>query len=300
MSALLRFEAVPAAQWPSLADFIFERNRANGNVRCLHCHAGDGSAAHADELRSLSPEAARWCAARLGDALIGVAGAEFDAALGRAWLRGPLVAAGYDYTTVGAALLAALTAQLPPAVVRQDAFVDAGCAEAIEFFRGQGFGDEAFHDEFLALPPAPANVLPHGVRLAVADPCWRAAIGALHEDEFRAPHVTSDELFEADVPDRLTRIALLDGVPSGYVRAHFDAHWQEGYVDFIAVAPAARGRGVGRALLQAALQWSFGETGAHAVTLTMRQDRRAARALYDAVGFRRVRTAAALRRELRH
>jgi len=184
-------------------------------------------------------------------------------------------------------------------VVRQDAFVDASCAEAIEFFRGQGFSDEAFHDEFLALPPALANVLPHGVRLVVADPCWRAAIGALHESEFRAPHVTSDELFEPDAPDRFTRIALLDAVPSGYVRAHFDAHWQEGYVDFIAVAPAARGRGVGRALLQSALQWCFGETGARAVTLTMRQDRRAARALYDAVGFRRVRTAVALRHELR-
>lgn len=299
MSEALFVGPVPAADWPSLASFIFERNQADGDVRCLHCHAGESEAAHADELRSLPPGNACWSAARAAGAMVGVAGAEFDQALGRAWLRGPLVAAGEDYAGVAAALLAALTAQLPPAVVRQDAFVNAACTETIEFLRGQGFGDEARHDEFLALPPAPANVLPNGVRLAVADPRWRIAIGALHESEFRAPHVTSDELFEPDAPDRLTRVALLDQAPSGYVRAHFDAHWQEGYVDFIAVAAAARGRGVGRALLQAALQWSFGQTGARAVALTMRQDRHAARALYDAVGFRRKRTAVALRRELR-
>jgi hypothetical protein len=29
-------------------------------------------------------------------------------------------------------------------------------------------------------------------------------------------------------------------VPSGCVCAHFDAYWQEGYVDFLAVVPAAR------------------------------------------------------------
>lgn len=299
MSASLRIELVPAAQWPSLAAFVFERNRADGDVRCLHCNAGVDADAHAEELRSLAPEQARWCAARIGDALVGVFGSEFDAALGRAWLRGPLVAAGHDYAAVAAALLPALAAQLPPAVVRLDAFVNAGCAEALDFLRRQGFGEESVHHEFLAQPPAPADAMPRGVRLAAPDPRWREAIGALHEGEFRAPYVTADELFEPEVPGRFTRVALVDEVPSGYVRAHFDAHWQEGYVDFIAVSPAVRGRGVGRALLQSALGWSFGERGAGAVALTMRQDRSAAHALYDAVGFRRVRTAVALRRELR-
>lgn len=299
MSALLRVEAVPAAQWPSLAGFIFERNHDGGDVRCLHCNAGADVGALADELRSLSPTQARWCAARIGEALVGVAGAEFDAALGRAWLRGPLVAAGQDYAAVAAALLPALSAMLPAEVIRLDAFVNAGWQEALGMLRHQGFGDESRHDEFLAAPPVPAGALPPGVRLVAPDPRWRAAIGALHESEFRAPYVTSDELFAPEASDRFTRIALLDGAPVGYVRARFDAQWQEGCVDFIAVAPQARGHGVGRALLQAALQWSFGETGAGAVALTMRQDRHAARALYDAVGFRRVRTGVALRRELR-
>ena len=87
-----------------------------------------------------------------------------------------------------------------------------------------------------------------------------------------------------------TRIALVDGTPAGYVHAHHDAQWREGYVDFLAVASTARRRGVGRALLQAAVDWSFEQRGARAVTLTVRADRAQARALYLAAGFVRVRT----------
>jgi GNAT superfamily N-acetyltransferase len=298
MSDALHVQAVPAADWPSLAAFIFAHNRASGDVRCLHSNAGEDEAAHADELRSLPPGEACWCAARAGGVLVGVAGAEYDATLGRAWLRGPLVAAGHDYPGVAERLLPALCAQLPATIVVHDAFVCAGCTDAIELFRRQGFSNESTHVEYSVRPPVAEVAVPPGVRLAAPDPRWRAAIGALHESEFRSPHVAATELFEPDAAGHFTRIALVDEVPSGYVRAHFDRQWQEGYVDFIAVSPAARRRGAGRALLQAALQWSFGQAGARAVALTMREDRASAGALYEAAGFQRVRTGIALRRNL--
>jgi hypothetical protein len=40
----------------------------------------------------LAADAACFCAAWRGERLVGVVGAEFDVTLGRAWLRGPLVA----------------------------------------------------------------------------------------------------------------------------------------------------------------------------------------------------------------
>jgi ribosomal protein S18 acetylase RimI-like enzyme len=286
----LRVEPVAPADWPALGPFIAARNAADGDVRCLHSHAGAGAAAHADELRALAPEEACYCIARRGDVIVGVAGAEFDVALGRAWLRGPLLAAGEDFPRVAGALLDALCAQLPPSLRRHDAFIAADCHEALALYGARGFASDAGHDEFIlrALPP-PCEVRPR-VQLVPPVPAWRAVIGALHEAEFPGGYVTPEALFEAPAPDRFTRIALLDDAPAGYVHAHFDAQWQEGYVDFLAVAPTARRHGIGRALLQAAADWSFGSCRARAVTLTVRADREAARALYQAAGFERVRT----------
>lgn len=294
----LRIAAVPPAEWPSLAPFVFERNRIDGDVRCLHSHAGLDLAAYAEELRTLPAEEGRYVAAHAGDKLVGVAGAELDVSLGRAWLRGPLVAGELDYAPVAAELLRALCDELPPPVTRLDVFVSERWAEGLAFFRAQGFGGEAVFDEFAAdAPPAPAP-LPRGVRLVAAQRRWRQTIGALHDEEFPSAYVTADGLFAPDADDVLTRIALAGEEPAGYVRVHLDPQWQEGYVDFLAVRPAFRGLGIGRALLTEALRWSFAQPGTRAVSLTVRKDRQAARALYASAGFRRVRTCIGLRRVL--
>jgi ribosomal protein S18 acetylase RimI-like enzyme len=54
------------------------------------------------------------------------------------------------------------------------------------------------------------------------------------------------------------------------------------------VAAAARGRGVGRGLLLAALHWLCGQRGLPRVSLTVRQDSAPALGLYEGCGFRRV------------
>jgi ribosomal protein S18 acetylase RimI-like enzyme len=294
--AALRVETVAPADWPSLASFVYAHNCVDGDVRCLHIHAGVDAAAYAEELRTLPADEARFVAAYRGGELIGVAGAEIDFAIGRAWLRGPLVAAGLDFSVVATALLETLCGQLPAVVVRHDAFVNENCAEALAFFRSQGFGGEAVFDEFAANGPAPLAPPPPGVQLVAAERRWRGSIGALHDSEFPSGYVTADGLFAPDTADEMTRVALVDGEPAGYVRAHFDPQWQEGYVDFLAVLAAFRGRGVGRALLTEALRWSFARPETTAVTLTVRKDRLAARALYASVGFQSVRTAVGLRR----
>jgi GNAT superfamily N-acetyltransferase len=288
--------AVPPADWPTLAPFIFEHNRIDGDVRCVHSHGGLDVSAYAEELRSLPSDEGSFVAAYADDVLVGVAGAEIDIALGRAWLRGPLVAAGLDFQYVGAALLQALRTQLPAAIVRHDAFVTEACTEALTFLRGQGFGGESAIDEYSAASPVPGAEPPPGVRLVPAERRWREVIGRLHEGEFHGAYVTADGLFAPDAPDVLTRVALVEGEPAGYVRVHFDPQWQQGYVDFLAVLPAFRGRRAGRALLEEAMRWSFAQPGTSAVTLTVRRDRLAARTLYESAGFWRVRSCIGLRR----
>jgi GNAT superfamily N-acetyltransferase len=288
-------ETVPAADWPSLAPFIFERNHADGDVRCLHSHAGDDVASCAEELRQLAKESGLYVAARSDGVLLGVLGAELDPALGRAWLRGPLVAAGQDFAVLGTALLDALCAALPAAVVQHAAFVSANCAEALAFFRAHGFGDEAPMDDMeIGLAPT-LQPLPPGLRLAEPDPDWREAIGALHRGEFPSTWLSVDDLFAPRAPDQFTRIALAGDLPCGYVRARVEAASHMGYVDFLAVTAEARRLGAGRALLLAAVDWAFAQ-GVRAVGLTVRADRLPAQALYASVGFVRMRAAIGLRR----
>jgi ribosomal protein S18 acetylase RimI-like enzyme len=295
----LRLEVVPAVEWPLLSPFIFERNHAAGEVRCLHSHTADDAGGCAAELRALAAEEGRYVAARAAGALLGVIGAEFDLALGRAWLRGPLVAAGQDFETVGGALLEALDAALPAPITQHAAFVAAGCDEALAFFRRRGFGDEARVDE-LEITSAPSpRPLPPGLRLALPEAAWREAIGALHEAEFPSTWLSVAQLFAAPEPDRFTRIALVGDVPCGYVRARCEPHSGQGHVDFLAVAEAARRSGAGRALLLAALDWIFAGKGLRSAFLTVQAHRDPARRLYAAVGFVTARAAIGLRRTSR-
>ena len=80
-------------------------------------------------------------------------------------------------------------------------------------------------------------------------------------------------------------LALDDGVVAGYATA-----WtlgDEGELPRIAVLPQFRGRGIGEALLRAAMQ-ECRRRGAGALFLEVRQSNQAARRLYEKCGFHEV------------
>jgi len=85
-------------------------------------------------------------------------------------------------------------------------------------------------------------------------------------------------------PDVFFRVAApsCGGAVAGYIVAWFVAG--QGEIANVAVAPEARGRGVGAMLLDAALA-AAEEAGADAVYLEVRDSNSAARALYASRGF---------------
>ncbi|MEG3175757.1 GNAT family acetyltransferase [Sphingomonas sp. RB3P16] len=74
------------------------------------------------------------------------------------------------------------------------------------------------------------------------------------------------------------------GTVVGSVMVGFDGH--RGWVYYLAVAPDARGRGLGRALMAAAEHW-LRERGAPKVQLMVRGDNVAALGFYAALGLAR-------------
>ena len=83
-------------------------------------------------------------------------------------------------------------------------------------------------------------------------------------------------------------VAAADGEPAGFIGFRFRRRLNhatfEGWVSDLVVRERFRGRGIGRALLAAAIaEWRL--RGGHQVMLEVGSDRTAARALYESTGF---------------
>jgi ribosomal protein S18 acetylase RimI-like enzyme len=93
-------------------------------------------------------------------------------------------------------------------------------------------------------------------------------------------------------PDSLVMVAEEEGAILGYVYAHVEnTSWRDlrgpcAYVDDVYVDETARRRGIGRELLQAAIDWAKAK-GEPQVVLSSHTKNETAQRLFDALGFRR-------------
>lgn len=91
--------------------------------------------------------------------------------------------------------------------------------------------------------------------------------------------------------DHAQFVAVLDDQRVGMVAAYQESA-DAAYVYSLWLDPAARGRGLGRRLVAAALDWAR-RSGARTATLRMVPDNTAARKVYEDLGFAEVPTGAA-------
>ena len=283
-------EPVPPTEWPALGAFIFRNNRsADGRVRCLHGEQGDDERSHVVELAGLrAGEAAFWRMAGSGGDTLGVVGCEIDRSQRRAWIRGPWTVPGLSRAPLEAALLDTLERALPE-IHRFDAFPSEDDEALAALYCGAGYGRMGAYRVMQATLGAVGTS-------AAADPRIRPTRSddlrqwlPLHHGLFPGAYL-SDEEIAAAISDgqRLVLTALLDGMAAGYLVAKDDATADELYVDYLGVDPAARGRGLGRALLRHAMGWGE-DRGRRCAALTVRQDRAEALSLYLQCGFQQAR-----------
>jgi ribosomal-protein-alanine N-acetyltransferase len=126
--------------------------------------------------------------------------------------------------------------------------------------------------------PAPRVVLTRGLRLHVPE------VAVIERACFSDPWSEASFRQAVDNDGVFFRVAVegADGPVVGYVVAWFAGG--EGEIANVAVAPPARGRGIGGMLLDAAIA-AAGEHGAEALYLDVRESNARARALYDSRGF---------------
>ncbi len=94
-----------------------------------------------------------------------------------------------------------------------------------------------------------------------------------------------------DDPDSLVRVAEHEGAVIGYVYADIEGvSWKDlrgpcGFIHDLFVDPAARGQGVGRALMQEAMDW-IRSRGRTQIVLSTKTGNAHAQRLFTALGFR--------------
>lgn len=283
-----RVRPAVASELSAVAEFIATQQAAgDSHVAYL----GLDAASITEDLAALEPLGpAGVLVATIGGRIVGTLAAEWDREPPRAWWHGPFASAE-DWESVADRLLGAGRALLPEWVTQEELAPDDRHARMAALARRSGFvAEEASvvmarsldRRDDLEGAEAPGRVpaVPIG-DLGTAVDERRAAVVALHDRLFLGAHVPGDRLGEGR--DRLVLVAGAREV-AGYVVAERQSDGS-GYIDFVGVDEAARGAGVGRALVERACVELFRRYGCRDVHLTVRERRGAARRLYRRCGF---------------
>lgn len=275
----LQLRYANADDLPALADLA---SSCQGDPEHFVAYVGDDPATIVAEVEEVED----WTDATLvaedaDDRLVGWLLAERDPEMARLWWWGPFVHA--DRWPAAADALFEAAAAVAVGYGEQELAVDSRSSAFEEFAARHDFapdpGSVLLHLDRGALAGAPTTV----VDVEPVGPGTADAVAALHDELFVGTHTTGAALVrQAD--DRKPRyVATASGEVVGYVATEFQPDGSL-YVDFLGVAVAHRGRGIGRRLVHQAVERGFAAGATHA-TLTVREANPAARALYASLGF---------------
>lgn len=202
---------------------------------------------------------------------------------GRGWIYGPW-SCDPDDAEGRRQVLDAVLELSENRVGRIDAYMDAPAAPVIAELEAAGFARYLCAHVMQAEPPAPPAA-PTALEIGLFRPEQAEALAAIHADAFPDTYMGAPELIARGGPGVHLLTACAGGEVLGYLGMHPQLDGREAYIEFVGVRADRRGRGVGRALLDAALATAYGEDGVESVHLTVRDDRDSALRLYRNAGF---------------
>jgi ribosomal protein S18 acetylase RimI-like enzyme len=110
---------------------------------------------------------------------------------------------------------------------------------------------------------------------------------ALHDITFPNTYYSGREIIEK-ISDSNKVFVLKDKELKGYVYVEVESEFGEASIEFIAVAEAYRGKGIGKHLVEAALSWIFEFPTIKTITLCVDTSNNRAIALYKKAGFQQL------------
>ncbi|HUN21996.1 MAG TPA: N-acetyltransferase [Anaerolineales bacterium] len=271
-----------------LAHFILANNQPETRS-CLQIQTApqaNGLAAEMAEL--LKKDELLFVLARENSQLLGCLGCEFDRDSARGWLRGPLLTGGADFS-LAETLLQQVLLHLPSEIQRVDAFIHSANPVTQAFYRQQGFQRIRavyVYQASKANPMPPSAISPCITLQPQSQPDLAEQFCQLHDQIFPQVYISGHAILTQLDDTHRIELALQTGQVVGYCYHTADFNAQEGYIEYLGVAPAARGQGWGQKLLSSALNLHFNHFGLEQTSLTVDEENSNAQSLYERVGFR--------------
>lgn len=255
-------------------------------THCIQSDTGDSEQSIYSEIvrLDLSSEIC-FVMAFQADHLMGVLGCEMDEALGRGWLRGPIIIENTeDWNATASALLQGLLDILPTSIHRLDSFLNIANKRGNDFYLNHDF--QQIRLVHVYLTTSPVNSFVYTSTCQTLKPQQAPNFINLHQSIFPNTYATGQRILDKLGDHHQVFVYPWESEILGYVYAAIDEDSGDGSIEFIGVREDARGQGIGRQLLQMALQWLFEVKKVSQTTLVVNDDLANARSLYESVGFR--------------
>ncbi|MBA3532685.1 MAG: GNAT family N-acetyltransferase [Ardenticatenales bacterium] len=267
------------ADLDQIAHWIARLNALSAH-QCLHCDETYEGVRNGIAALGESPETFFVMAGR-GEGLVGVLGCDCSEEDG--WLWGPFVEDS-DWEAVTSDLFHRLMDVLPNMVRTLHTFTGLANPRSHRFYLAEGFEETKTSHIYTALPPdeqqEPKNLC------GEFEAHHRAAVVALHELAFPGTPMTMPEIIARLDDDHKLFVCTNGDEVLGYLYATLNDAPVEGFIEFLAVQPEARGQGSGKRLLSTAMHWFFQVKRMPQAGLCVLDERTNAQALYEQVGFR--------------
>jgi ribosomal protein S18 acetylase RimI-like enzyme len=268
---------------PAIAQIISTQNQ-NPETHCIQSSATNDANVIQSEMQDLiDQDELRFVVAELGGQVIGCLGCEFERAIGRGWMRGPFLTEP-AWERIPAAMLHELRAILPAQIRRLDSFLNQQNQRGHKFYLENGFEQMTLAHVYVAEQEQQQSI--QAATCTALTQAQANSFAALHNFAFPETFIDGVNIIRNINQDHHVFVHAHGEVVNGYVYVSIDKHAGEGYIEFLAVQPARRGRGIGLQLLNSALAWCFAEKGVSQVALTVDQKLTNARALYERAGFK--------------
>lgn len=269
----------------ALSTLIATQNK-RAETHCIHSETGEDAPSICGEMTRLAADGEICFVMSSAEGQVtGAMGCELDVELGRGWLRGPFIVDGHnDWNTAASSLFDGLLDLLPASIRQLDTFLDVENRRGNDFYHSRDFKQMRLVHVYLCDPPK--STLPEADLCEQLHPRQAQAFIELHQATFPGTYATGQRILDK-IDDRHQVFAFTQGDELiGYCCANIDEDTGDGSLDFLGVREEARGKGIGRKLLQTALQWLFEVKRVPQVELVVHDDLAGARALYESVGFR--------------
>lgn len=227
--------------------------------------------------------------------LVGFLGFDADLDLDRAWIYGPLVSdSRWDETATR--LWDELETLVSFPVTELEMFFNVANENAERFAQRHAF--EHYKDvHVLRFGGSPLPEPPDGVE-DIPDELHHQLV-ALHDSIFPKTYWSGKQIIERLNGTRRCLVVADKGKLLGYAYVEVDPRFGEGNIEFLGVAEASRGRGVGTKLISFAVAWMFSFENMKETWLVVDDDNVAARHLYKGLGWQPIHAMRSRRRSHR-